>query len=556
MKNHFLATLLCVAMAPAAYAVPFDTTTVGGTATVGSGGDYATLKAAADAFNALSSPHLQGNWKLEILNDLDEPQNVAFGNTVPSNSSLTVKPAANTSSTVTFTAVSDNGGVSGHLVIGDNNLDNWDLVPTERVIIDGSNNGTNSRNLTITNTTDNAHTYSGPVTVVGQVNNIAIKNAYLINKGTTAGAGPSGIQMVIRMKDGVALSPKNTLIENNLIHLPQAQAHGIHMRVSGTVPAGAAVESITGTKIIGNTIQTRLRGIFSDAGLDAEITGNVINVGVVGSGVNGFLHPAIYVNNARSSTNQTLTVAQNQIFIQNANVAAGDYGPVATYVANSGTAASGNTVNFDNNMVNLRVTGTAATAFNYTAFRATSGIKYNIRNNSINLPNSPNQTGLTSDRAAAINLPETVAYTADIRNNIIRIDQAGVTGIKMVGGTPTVTSDNNVIYRVDTAFTGSTGAVGAVINHASLADWQGATGFDGASQPVDPTATAGSKWEVVDTNADLHFYPQNVKPVGIILQPRLADVLVDIDGQNREPQTLPGADEVVVGASVSDWSVY
>lgn len=556
MKNYFLASLLCVAMAPAAFAVPFNTTTVGGTATVGTGGDYATLKAAADAFNALPSPHLQGNWKLEILGDLEEPANVAFGNVIPPTSSLTMKPAANTSSTITFTATVDNGGVSGHLVIGDNDLADWTLVPIERFTIDGSNNGTNSRNLTITNTPENTHSFNGPVSVVGAVNNNTVKNCYLINKSAATLAGVSGVQLVTRIQDGVALAPKNTTLENNLIHVPQTQGHGINLRVSGAAPT--VTESITGTRLIGNTIQARLRGYFSDAGLDAEITSNVINMGTVGSAVSGFIHPAIYVNNGRSSANQTFNVNQNQIFIRSANISAGDFGPFGCYIVGAGSASSGNVVNFDNNMVNFNLTGTAAAAFTYTAFRATSGITYNIRHNSINMPDFPNQTGLTSARAAAINLPETIAYTANIQNNIIRVDQAGATGIKMVSSvTPTVTSNNNVIYRSANAFTGSTGAaVDSITNYATLEDWQTATALDAASQAIDPTATAGSKWEVALNNADLHFYPQNVKPTGITLQPRLAAVLTDHDGQVREVQTLPGADEVLTTSNVSDWSVY
>src|SRR5690554_6358483 len=98
----------CLVAATGAVAIPFDTTTANGTATVGTGGDYATLKAAADAFNALPAPFLQGNWKLEVLSDLSEAENSAFGNTIPDGSSLTLKPAAETSATITYTATVDN----------------------------------------------------------------------------------------------------------------------------------------------------------------------------------------------------------------------------------------------------------------------------------------------------------------------------------------------------------------------------------------------------------------------------------------------------------------
>jgi len=557
LKGAFVS--LCMVTASAALAVPFDTTTVGGTATVGSTGDYATLKAAANAFNALGAPFIQGSWKLEIQESLTEPDNVAFGNTIPEGSFLTVKPAAGKNVTVTFTKTTDNGGVSGNFIIGDNNLDDWTLFPMERFAIDGSNNGTTSRNLTLTNSIDIAFSTNTPLAIVGACDGITVKNTTLDNGSTSTLGAVGGMHLVGRVNSGVAYSPKNITIQNCDIRSTQTQGHGLLFRLSGTAPAN--MEASSGIKIIGNTIQGRLRGIFMDNGLQADITSNTITAGAVGAAVTGFLQPGIMVNNVRPTTGQVLNITGNTIFIKSANTFAGDYGPVAVNVASGGAATSGNVVNFVNNMVNFQFTNsaTAATASNYCAFRGSSAITYNLLNNSINMPNFEKQTGLTPQRAAAFKLPETVSYTANIQNNIIRVDQAGAAAITVSGsGTPTITSNYNVIYRdKSNAYTAASGTVASPVNHLTLSDWQTAKSQDANSQVVDPTATTGSKWQPAAGNADLHFVPQNVKPVEIALVPRLATVPADIDGTPRDEQTVPGADEVLEHpASVNDWSVY
>ena len=116
-------------------------TSLSGTYTVGSGGNYTTLSAAVAAYNTASC--ISGN---VVFNLTDALYNAASGETFPiriqhinnpGKYTLTIKPAANINASIIATGTSDSA------VIKLNGADN--------IIIDGSNNGTTSRNLTIQN---------------------------------------------------------------------------------------------------------------------------------------------------------------------------------------------------------------------------------------------------------------------------------------------------------------------------------------------------------------------------------------------------------------------
>jgi len=556
MKKTYLLALY-VALASVSFGATFNTSTIGGTATVGTGGDYTSLKEAADAFNALGSPYLQGDWKLEILNDLNEPVNAAFGNTIPNGSSLTLKPAATTSVTLTFESTIDNGGGSGNLVIGDNDVANWTMIPTNNFTVDGSNNGTDSRNMTIQNTAAVTHITNSPVSILGASSNVTVKNTTIKNVSAATGSSPAGIAVATRIDTalGTVEAPQNISIINNSIVVPQAQGHGINFRQSvSATPAPATIQSVTGTRIINNDIVARIRGIFMDNGLDAEITSNTIRVGV-SANTTGYPQPAIWINNSRSTSNQVANITSNSIVVRSHNTFAGDYGPVAIRLGGGGATNQANVIN---NMIALEYTSTANVVANYMAIQGLSAYTYNILHNSISMPHFATQSGFTPARAAGIKMPETVAYTATIRNNIVRVDQPGAAAISLVSNvTPTVESNNNILFRSRTGtFTGASGTVAAPVTHETLTNWQG-TGRDANSQAVDPTATANSQWTFANGPDDLHFYPSNLKPAGITLQPRLAQVPLDVDGTPRDALTVPGADEVLeFPASVDQWSMY
>lgn len=563
--NLSLLAALAFACASTASAIPFNTTTVGGTATVGTGGDYATLADAATGFNGLASPFLQGNWKLEILNDLTEPANVGFANTIPPGSSLTMKPAASTSSTLTFSATIDNNGPSGNLLIGCFNPAAFsNLKPTNSFVIDGSNNGTESKNLTITNTTGANHTFSCPLVVVGDSDDVTFKNLTVINKSTNTGSSIAGISAVMRGETTVAFTPDRFTVRNCDIFVPASQGHGLLFRASGTLPANVA--GMLDFEVSNCLIEGHIRTIFLDAGMDGSITSNTLRNGAIGAAVNGFLQLGIGVNNARFAPNQVLDITSNTLFMQSANVSSGNYGVIAVDIA---SVAPSNVVNVVNNMVNYRFTS-AATAqgkgMQYAGIRATtsSATTFNIIHNSINMPNFANLDSLDpiTSSVYAIKLPSTINYVGNIQNNILRLDQAKMAGIgiqKSAAVTGPIVSNNNVIFRSRTnTYTGVGGTNTAPTLYLTLGDWQAGTGQDAASVSVDPTATAGSSWQPSPVDANLHFVPATAKPTGIPLMPFLAAAPVDIDGEARPLSggVLPGADEVVLNAAVGEWNLY
>jgi len=155
-----------------------------GTSTIGTTlCDYSTLYDAAWDFD--TTPNT-GSWTMLVQTDLTEPVADFFGNTVLSGSTITLKPGTGVNPTITFTNPSDNAGWTGDFIIGanfSNNGSNYANIytKTDNFVIDGSNNGTNSQNLTLAAAT--TQTFANRIiTEGGACNNVVIKNCKLENK--------------------------------------------------------------------------------------------------------------------------------------------------------------------------------------------------------------------------------------------------------------------------------------------------------------------------------------------------------------------------------------
>ena len=197
----FFASLCFIILSLHSYAVfAKHNSIISGTYTVGTGGDFTTL---TDAINSYNNSSLNGHVVLILTNSL-----YSIGETFPliikENSSasaaatLTIRPAANVTSTISGSAAY--GAVVR--ILGD------------FVFIDGSNNGTNSRDLTITNTS----VIQPRVVLFGSVGtspvtNCGLKNCNLIN-GTSD-------RSVVLISDTTMTNPplagyfSNINIENN-----------------------------------------------------------------------------------------------------------------------------------------------------------------------------------------------------------------------------------------------------------------------------------------------------------------------------------------------------
>jgi len=553
-------------LAGIAPAIPFDVTSVGGTATVGISGDYQTVSAAATAFSALPAPYLQGNWSLVIQESTLEPVNAGFGNIIPEGSSLTLKPAPNTNCVITFTTTTTNPGPAGNLIIGCTAPFNWtDLKPTSRFIIDGSNGGTTS-SLTIRNSASVSHDNSSPVSVAGDSNDIVIKNVTIENLGGSAGpnGNPVAVAGISRYDGNTLLHPDNLKILNSNLICTIGRSHGVRFWVSDGQLAPSILPGISGFEVSGCSIQSRMRGVVLETGINGTIENNTFTIGSVGNSVTGQLQEGISVAaTSWGNAGATLNVSRNQLFLLSGNREAGDFGSVAFQ---SSASSPLNTINFINNMVNFRFNPSPQASgrqMTYAGFRATGTAHYNLYHNSINMSHftaldslAPNGVGT----ASVVKLPEAQPYTANIENNIFRLDQEGAAILNLVSSlpvAPVITSKNNVLFRSKaTCYTAVAGALGASTAYLTLTDWQNSSLQDSGSAVTDPTSTAGSKWQVSNSSADLHFIPATIRPTDIPTYSALAAVSTDLDGQGRSLNaTLPGADEIF-SASINEWAQY
>lgn len=202
-----------------------------GTKTVGTSGDYANLTAAIAAINSVG---LGGNLTLSILNNLTEAAGVVISPWAEcggSNFTLTIKPAAST--TPTISASSSTATIL--------------LDGADRVTIDGSNNGSTSRDMTIANT----NTGSSNAVVWGR--NGALNNTFknLVIQGnsnttTFVGLGFGG-STIATTGNSSSANNSNTIQNNNI----RACQHGIIS--NGVSTATRNTGTVISQNILNNT---------------------------------------------------------------------------------------------------------------------------------------------------------------------------------------------------------------------------------------------------------------------------------------------------------------
>ena len=500
-----------------------------GSSTIGSGGDYATLAAAAADFNGATP--VTGNYTFFITSNLSEPTNVSFAKDT-AGFTVTIKPAPATTPVVTFTLLTDNAGPSGHIVIGSLTTA-WTLTPTNNFIIDGSNTvGGATRDLTLT-TSAAAISGSRLVRVAGACNNVQVKNCKLYSLATSGSV--FAVDFSSRNQTATNYIPTNGLIENNDITvMGSLSGQGITAGVSGTVTSGQAQ---TGLVIRNNDVLARTRGLFLNVLADATIDNNRIKVNQSATGVASY---GIWHFAANGATGWTMNITNNTINqLQSANATSGGYGLTAIEASQSG-----GTYNIYNNMIaGYNYAGATPQDQLYRGIRAAGTSPANIYHNSINMPAFASVTGATGGNAVAI-----IAGTAtDVRNNIIKFDAAGAGAYAIYKSAATgLTSDYNALSGAGkTAYYGSA--------YPTFVAWQGA-GFDTHGKNIDPTT--GTSPGVWVSATDLRF---TAFPGGLQQGTFIASVPADIDGNTRDvPRPYPGASETLPGGvpvTVSGFSI-
>jgi hypothetical protein len=499
------------------------------------------------------SAAVTGNVTVEIISDITEPNCVPIIKDL-AGFSLTIKPAATKTPTITFAKSLDNQGPSGRIVIGCGTLSFNELVNTvDNVTIDGSNNGSTSRDMTfVTNASFN---YDTLVVCVGDNDNVVVKNMNLYHNNTqTAGTGTYHCRFVSRAVtaqltlDPVSFAAVGTYIpdawrvQNNIMKRTtttparSGAQQGIVSQNSGTVATGQF-----NWRIEDNYIASVTRGVFLDRGSIGDILRNKIIV----EGRTGYDCFGILLNNAAApAAPNTANYSDNFIYVACYEPTAA-YGPSGMYVTSAGSGAL--VYNVKNNIIIARHR-CAATANNVEikGIYMTSYVTYNAYNNSVYLLSDNALTGLNAAgtiNAAGMGGFGAGAYTADLKNNIVVTDLNPVPLIwRPNPGSGALTSNYNDLYGPVIGRSG-------VTDYTTLAGWQG-LGYDANSKNLDPRvaiAPYSGKWY---SASDLHF-STNAGPSWQYGTTGGGIPTLDIDQETRGTPPYVGADEPITSLYVA-----
>jgi hypothetical protein len=551
-----------------------------GTLTVGTSGNYPTLSAAINSFN---SSCLGGAVVFELI---DATYNEAGAMTINSNptassvNTLTIRPASGVVATISATVA------SGYVL----------KVLNSFTTVNGSNNNSTSRNLTISNL---SATSPGVVNIgsVGttSITGVSLRNTIIINGANTATA--------VMVSDGT--TPGNAgyftsiTVQNNSV-----QRAFIGIYAIATVATGNG----NGTVISDNSLNTsgtnaiRLVGIYNQGVEGATVSNNSLGNFDATLGENDYaiwLAPGtkntIVSNNTITNLGMTLTtgfaprgivessglVASGNIITNNSIsnlTTTGSTAIIGIDVAGGGTiiernkvsgiinnntgtyGAYGINISANNNSIirnnfvsniNGDMTGGGAfsTGFGIFGIRIAAGTGHQVYFNSVNLYGTRPGTATTSLLTAAFAIVTTASTGCDLRNNIFANNlSGGTTSIANVavylpsGGTSAMnlTMNNNLyFYGTDTSNSGA-GQAGTIagtnfyVNLPSLLAYSST--LSGAA--TNDNASFGSATAVPFTTVnDLHITTSN--DLGVTI----SSVPLDIDLNTRTATPDIGAHE-------------
>lgn len=518
-----------------------------GNVNIGATGAYTTLTDVGGLFSAINSVGATGNITATIIDaSITEPGTIALNSVVNTGCTsgtftLTIKPQAALSSTLS--------GNNASAIIKLNGADN--------VTIDGSNNGTNTQNLTIINNNTGApavvwvaSTAAGDPATGNVVKNCIITGNAITT--TLAGIASSGSAL-----GGLAEAPNNNnTYQNNTISLAQygLAIVGPTITESGAVIANNTVGTVanaigfrgmfisnqTATQITGNTLQNILpvsspaAAVLLAGTTDAvNISGNTITN--INSSVSATGTTSIAAISVAAITQTNTVINGNKISgVQNSSGVSS--GVRAISVLGSGTTVS-------NNMISDIYNYQDATA----ALYATSGIALDgpvtgikVYHNSVNLFGSHPGITTTGGVATCLYVNTTTTGGIDVRNNIFSnsYDNSTSTGDKSyaiysISPNTVYSSINNNDYYPSGSATPVLAFLGS--DQTTMSAVQSAFGGNANSLNVAP---------VFVSNTDLHL--SNAAGANWCLNSAGATpaaVTTDFDAQTRSTPPDVGADE-------------
>lgn len=390
---------------------------IGGTYTVGSGGAYPTLTAAVNAYNTscMSAPVIfeltdalySGSETFPII--INQNPDASSVNT------LTIRPATGVTAEIS-------GSVASNAVIS---------IRGRFIIIDGSNNNSASRDLTISNTsTTSPNIITILSTGTNPVINNRVENCILIN-GVNSSSG-----VIVRGVDGLAGYFNDIAFENNSF---RRSFYGVFINafVTGTNGSGLLITGNDMNSVGADAL--RLAGIYVQGVNGATISNN--NIGNI-TNSNAENPRGIWLatgtNNAVVSGNQIQNISLTNT---GANASSG-------IVISTGATTTNIVVN-NNTISNLSNSGSLLNFAGILCFAPNT----DITNNTI--------SGMTQNAAFAFwGLVSSGALDCDISGNTITGLTTGTTGINSAlniqGASSNVNVFNNVIRNISN--TNSTGS--------------------------------------------------------------------------------------------------
>lgn len=422
-----------------------------GTYTVGTGGNFATLTAAAAMINAAG---VSGAVTFNLTDNnysSNETFPVTFGVIAGASSTntLTIKPAAGVTPTIT-------GSASALLQFNG----------TDFVTLNGSNSNTNTVDLTLSNssTGTSAAIALGSLGTAAGATNFTIRNCMIFGGSSTA-TGVMGISVAgtTLSTSGTGADNDNVTISNNYINRAY---YGIYARgvstalndnlvISGNVMGDAnPVNTITFGGIdvqnASNPIiqANRISNMSQTAGISTSpyaigIGGTITAGYVIGNMINGVRNPS-----------------------------SGGWGAYGITVG--GTITNLFIINNDISDISTMNYSTSSTTFNAFGIRITTTGAFNIYNNSVNLFGAVPNVGTTPHFSAAIMFIS--GTTIDLRNNVFVNTQNGLTGAKSYAIYATVanTAFASTTNRNNYFVSGANGVLGyiATADRTTLTDWQ------------------------------------------------------------------------------------
>lgn len=450
--------------------------------------------------DAVASLNINGaNGTVNFLLDADtlRENSFTFSADLSEDNNVVVKPAPGRDVVLFVTAGASKG--NGIQMIG---------FDRGFVTFDGSNNGTNSRNLIISTEQDAVAVPFGLNTA--NADNVVLKNLMIKNI----------VDVPLNFRYGAVINDVGGVmgfhVENCQIGTPEKP-----VRRDGLAPwgGGATPNSFT---FLNNEINAGVRGITTIYLIDSEIRGNTINLiptGLTG-GTDAYNH-GIYITGAQG----VLNINENTINCLTKTTVATSY---LIGIAFAGNSEGGTDwINVFNNMINV---GAADET------RPTYGIGLRSANPMGNLKIYHN-TILINDNASTLvsygignHTNGTGPVNIDLKNNVIinnHNGNAGSSAIGLIPVTSVLVSDYNDLYSTQ-----------------NLVNYQGTLYADLAAwQTTNQDLNSVSKLANFVSATDLHLTGASLGDPDLTGTP-LAEVTTDIDGDTRST-TYPykGADE-------------